>query len=90
MLLAFGSIIVSLGILVGSDGAAVSSWTAPPSTFIAIFTAIANLLMRYACIQGVVIAWYVLSVSYYFVLSFARSSLSRPGGIVHYEKRVQP
>lgn len=29
------------------------------STYLAIFTAIANLSMRYAAIQGVVIAWWV-------------------------------
>lgn len=43
MLVAIASIIVSLGILVGSDGAPISNWTlAPPSTYLAICTAIAN------------------------------------------------
>ncbi|KAK5174616.1 Serine carboxypeptidase 3 [Saxophila tyrrhenica] len=59
MFVAIGSIAVSLGILVASDGAAVSGWSASPSIYLATCTAIANLAMRYACIQGVVIAWWV-------------------------------
>jgi hypothetical protein len=55
---ALSSLLASLGILVGSNGAPLSSWTAPPSTYLAICTAVANLAMRYACIQGVVIAWW--------------------------------
>lgn len=58
MLLAFASIVASLGVLVGSDGSPVQHWSAPPSTYLAIYTAIANLAMRYACIQGVLIAWW--------------------------------
>ena len=51
-------IFASLGILAASNATPVTSWSAPPSTYLAIFTAIANLSMRYACIQGVVIAWW--------------------------------
>ncbi|KAK5173253.1 uncharacterized protein LTR77_001934 [Saxophila tyrrhenica] len=58
MLVALTSIVVSLAILVASDGAAVSSWEAQPSIYLAICTAVANLAMRYACLQGVVIAWW--------------------------------
>ena len=58
MCLAIASIAASLGILVESNGATVASWTAPPSTYLAVCTAVANLAMRYACIQGVVIAWW--------------------------------
>jgi hypothetical protein len=59
MLLALASIVAALGILVSSDGAAVTSWRgAEPSFFLAIITAIANLAIRYACIQGIVIAWW--------------------------------
>ena len=58
MFIAAAGIIASLGILSGSDGALVANWTAPPSTYLAICTAIANLAMRFAAIQGVVIAWW--------------------------------
>lgn len=49
MLGAMSTMIASLGILVGSNGQAVESWSAPPSTYLAVFTAVANLGMRYAC-----------------------------------------
>lgn len=49
MLLAIASIVASFGILVGSNGMPIMSWSAPPSTYLAICTAIANLCMRYAC-----------------------------------------
>ena len=49
MLFAIASIFASLGILAQSNKEAVASWTTPPSTYLAIFTAIANLSMRYAC-----------------------------------------
>lgn len=58
MLLAIASLIASLGILAGSNDQPVANWTTPPSTYLAIFTAIANLSIRYAAIQGVVIAWW--------------------------------
>lgn len=58
MIPAIFSIVASLGILIGSNGASDGGWITPPSTYLAIFTAIANLAMRYACIQGVVIAWW--------------------------------
>lgn len=58
MFIAIGSLTASLGILAGSDGQPVLNWSATPSTYLAIFTAIANLSMRYAAIQGVVIAWW--------------------------------
>ncbi|KAF2484919.1 hypothetical protein BDY17DRAFT_93733 [Neohortaea acidophila] len=58
LLLAAASLIASLGILVGSDGENVSSWKAPPSTYLAIFTAIANISIRYAVTQGVIITWW--------------------------------
>lgn len=57
--LALASIVSSLGILAGSDGQPVPNWSVPPSTLLAIFTAIANLSMRYAALQGVVIAWWL-------------------------------
>lgn len=52
------SLVTSLGILAGSNHAAVSHWAVPPSTYLAICTAISNVAMRYACIQGVIIAWW--------------------------------
>lgn len=59
MLLAVASIVSSLGILAGSDNIPVTSWSSPPSTYLAVFTALANVSMRYAAIQGVVIAWWL-------------------------------
>lgn len=59
MLLALTSIIASLGILVGSDNQDIESWTTPPSTYLAMFTATANLSVRYAAVHGVVIAWWM-------------------------------
>lgn len=58
MLLAAASVVACLGILAGSDGQDVDGWVTPPSTYIAIFTAIANMSMRYAAIQGVFITWW--------------------------------
>lgn len=58
MFIAITSIVASLGILAGSNKRPTSSWSTPPSTYLAIFTAIANLSIRYAAIQGVVIAWW--------------------------------
>ncbi|KAF2483167.1 hypothetical protein BDY17DRAFT_142652 [Neohortaea acidophila] len=58
MLLAAASVVACLGVLAGSDGQSVDGWKTPPSTYIAIFTAIANMSMRYAAIQGVFIAWW--------------------------------
>lgn len=58
MFLAISSVFACLGILVGSNGVAVTKWEVQPSEYLAIFTAIANLAMRYACIQGIVIAWW--------------------------------
>ncbi|KAK5163275.1 uncharacterized protein LTR77_010861 [Saxophila tyrrhenica] len=58
MLVAVGSMLASLAILLGSNHAAVTSWKAPPSTYLAICTAVANLEIRYACVQGVAIAWW--------------------------------
>jgi hypothetical protein len=54
MALALASIVASLGILVGSNGQSINKWSAPPSTYLAILTAVANLSVRYACIQGIV------------------------------------
>lgn len=62
MLLAFASIIACLGILVGSDNQDIESWTASPSTYLALFTAIANGSMRYAAVQGLVVAWWMRAV----------------------------
>jgi FtsZ-binding cell division protein ZapB len=60
MLASIASILCSLAVLVASDGAAVESWPAiHPSIVLAIFTAFANLAIRFACIQGIVIAWWV-------------------------------
>lgn len=56
MLLAIASIVASLGILIGSDGHDVQTWQAPPATYLAILTSIANLCVRYACIQGMYVS----------------------------------
>lgn len=62
MFLAISSMFACLGVLVGSNGVAVSNWTVQPSEYLAIFTAIANLAMRYACIQGIIIAWWTRAI----------------------------
>lgn len=56
--LAMASIIAALGILVGSRNSPTAEWRVEPSAYLAIFTAIANQSMRYACVQGVAIAWW--------------------------------
>lgn len=58
MCLSIASIFAALGVLVGSDGSPVTDWSAPPSTFLAILTAVANLSVRIAAVQGAVIAWW--------------------------------
>lgn len=58
LLLSIASIVVSLGILIGSNHAPTQSWGTEPSTYPAICTAIANLAIRYACIRGVIITWW--------------------------------
>ena len=58
VIIAIASLIASLGILSGSDGRAVKDWSSPPSTYLAVFTAVSNLCVRYAALQGVVIAWW--------------------------------
>lgn len=58
MIVAISSMIASLGILLGSEGVDIRNWQAPPSTYLAVLTAVCNLSIRYACIQGVVIAWW--------------------------------
>ncbi|KAK5164274.1 uncharacterized protein LTR77_009968 [Saxophila tyrrhenica] len=52
MLLALASMVASSGVLVGSHGADTRSWTAPPATYLAVLTAVANLCVRYACLQA--------------------------------------
>ena len=48
LFLALASIFASLAILAASNGQSTASWETPPSTYLAIFTAIANLSVRYA------------------------------------------
>jgi hypothetical protein len=47
LLTAILSILASLGILAGSNGEETNSWPVEPSIYLAIFTALANLAMRY-------------------------------------------
>lgn len=58
ILLAISSILVSIAILMGSRNAPVANWTVPPSSYLAICTAVANQALRFAAFQGVVIAWW--------------------------------
>lgn len=58
ILVAAAALVASLGILAGSNGQPVEGWHVPPSTYLAIFTAIANLCVRYAATQGVIILWW--------------------------------
>lgn len=52
MFLAMGSLVAALGVLVASDGRPVPEWyTAEPSIILAVCTAVANLLIRYACMH---------------------------------------
>ena len=53
-----GSLVASIGILTGSDNEMVERWPTPPSTFIAAFTALSNLGVRYALAQGAIITWW--------------------------------
>lgn len=56
--LAIISILVSLGVLLGSNGVPVVQWIVQPSAVLAICTAVANQAMRYAAFQGLMIAWW--------------------------------
>lgn len=58
LVLAIASIFAALGILVSSRNSPVTHWAGEPSTYLAICTAVANQAIRYATIQGVVIAWW--------------------------------
>lgn len=58
LLISISSILVALGILIGSRGQAKSSWTIPPSSWLAVCTAIANQAVRFAAFQGVATAWW--------------------------------
>lgn len=53
-----GSLVASVGVLFGSNNEPVDRWPTPPSTFIALFTALGNLGVRYALAQGVLITWW--------------------------------
>lgn len=59
IILAAGSIIAALGILIGSRDMATTSWSVPPSTYLAICTAIANQALRFAAFQGLAVAWWL-------------------------------
>ena len=58
MLIAIGSIIAALGILIGCQDAPVDDWKAQPSAYLAICTAIANQAVRFAAFQGLAISWW--------------------------------
>ena len=58
MMLAVLSILVSLGILLGSQDASATSWSVEPSAILAICTAVANQAMRFAAFQGAMVAWW--------------------------------
>lgn len=51
------SLVAATAILIGSNDSNVDAWPTPPSTFVAIFTAIGNLGVRYALAQGVLVTW---------------------------------
>lgn len=56
LLLTLLSLLVALAILLVSRGEA-ADWNVPPSSCLAICTAIANQALRFAAFQGVAIAW---------------------------------
>lgn len=59
LVIAIISMLISLGILLGSRGVAVAAWTVEPSAILAVCTAVANQAMRYAAFQGVMVAWWL-------------------------------
>lgn len=58
MLFAVVSLLISFGILTGSNTAPVSMWSVQSSAYNAICTAVANQAIKFAAFQGVVIAWW--------------------------------
>lgn len=56
--LAIASLIASAAILIGSDNQMVERWPTPPSTYIAVFTALSTLSIRYALARGIIVAWW--------------------------------
>ena len=58
VMLATSSMIAALAILMGSQGDPKDSWSIPPSTYLAVCTAIANQTLRFAAFQGAVISWW--------------------------------
>lgn len=52
------SMLISFGVLLGSNGVAVVAWGVQPSAILAICTAVANQAMRYAAFQGFMVAWW--------------------------------
>ena len=77
MMLAILSMMVSLGILVGSRRQPTRNWAVPPSTYLAICTAVANQAMRFAAFQGIAIAWW-------YRATYGTSTLAR----LHYDWRA--
>lgn len=59
LMLAVLSILVSLAVLMGSRGDSVASWDVPPSSWLAVCTAVGNQAIRFAAFQGVAIAWWM-------------------------------
>ena len=58
LVLAFVSILVALGVLLGSNDVPAEEWTVEPSAILAICTAVVNQAVRYAAFQGLMIAWW--------------------------------
>lgn len=58
MFLAIALLAVDAAVLVASNGASENSWPAGPNVYLAVCAAVANLAVRYACLQGVIVAWW--------------------------------
>ena len=52
------SMLVSLGILLGSNGVAVEAWSVQPSAILAVCAAISNQAIRFSAFQGLMVAWW--------------------------------
>lgn len=85
MLLAVSTMVASLGVLVGSNGHAVDSWSAPPSTYLAVSTAVANLGVRYACSSAPL--WRTRTVWSKLTIIQVCRAWSLPGGCEQAEDR---
>lgn len=58
LLLAILGLMVALAILISSRDEPKKSWSVPPSSWLAVTTAVSNQALRFAALEGVAIAWW--------------------------------